>query len=84
MNANLLKIAVLDVLSDLDEAVTERMILLALSAVLGIRATYGDLGSALRKLEEDRCVIGLTGENGSVKWRISDNGRARLAEVRKQ
>jgi DNA-binding PadR family transcriptional regulator len=83
MNANLLRIAVLDVLGDLDDAVTERMILLALSAVLGVRATYGDLRSELRKLEEDRCVIGLTTEDGSVKWSISDNGRARLAEVRK-
>ncbi|MEW6156559.1 MAG: hypothetical protein AB1813_03965 [Verrucomicrobiota bacterium] len=82
VNSRLLRMAVLETLKDIGYPVPERTVMLTLSAVLDLRVTYTELREILQELEEARCVLGIRGDDGTVKWSITDEGRGHLLEAK--
>ena len=82
MKPQLLRAAILEVLDEIGPAALQPMIMLSLRVLLGVRATHTDVRTALDALEQERCVVGLTSDDGEAKWTLTDNGRGVLAELR--
>ena len=72
---------VLSVLADFGENMTAEPRLLApVNEISATPVTRDDLRQVLRTLDNKRQVIGISGDD-YTKWKISANGRARLAEA---
>lgn len=80
MKRELMKAAVLDVLSEFEHPVPERMIVLALKMLLRVTTTYADLRLLLKHMEEARLVVGITSEDETVVWSIRAEGKFYLLQ----
>lgn len=72
---------VLSILADAGDLMSpEPQLWLEANAQSGTPITRTDLKSVLQRLEKKQQVIGISGED-YTKWKISANGKARLAEA---
>lgn len=82
MNGARIKIAILKSLSDTHPFLLPETTLIADTSLrLPQPITLTEFRSALAELEQNRRVVSQRDEDKNLKWKITDNGLARLAEL---
>ncbi len=78
-----LQLTILTVLRNADGLMLPKATLSAEATLLSPRTTLGDIDAAIRSLESAREITGVANSDvpGGSRWRITDAGKARLAEA---
>jgi hypothetical protein len=64
-----------------DEPAPEKYLMLALNVQYRIKATWSELRSALKDMDEKRLLVGIRPDDEDVVWRLSTKGKHKASSV---